>query len=169
MLQEIPLAKAAEAIIWAGSCSVDDPVGGIVHKAIVHFASREDADRFKKAVDDVVNERQRINSAYGNLKMHSDAVTIEDIERAAMTIKDCTFSNTQKPLESIEAHNARRSRENLAVAEAAKHTGVACGNCGKELLWDMGVHVTELVYRNPPDTTLPATCPGCHMTYRLER
>ncbi len=43
-------------------------------------------------------------------------------------------------LETVEQYEQRKSRERQAAKEAAKRTGIACPECGKEMAWMKGCY-----------------------------
>ncbi len=67
-------------------------------------------------------------------------------------------------LKTVDQHNTEKRQARKEREEAAKRTGVACPNCGKELVWwRIGVG-----FSYPAQTTQPGHCSSCGLTVDLE-
>lgn len=67
---------------------------------------------------------------------------------------------------SVDEYNAQKIAKRKADEAARKRTGVACPQCGDELLWPEGVIGVIACY--PPKTTRAAHCLDCKLTIELE-
>ncbi len=68
-------------------------------------------------------------------------------------------------LKSIDEHNKEKAAERAELERKLRSTGVACPNCGEELIWPMAFS-QALVW--PPPSTKPARCKACNLIVELE-
>lgn len=66
-------------------------------------------------------------------------------------------------LKTVEKHNTERRKANEQALEQARHTGVACPECGQELLW-----VSLLTVNHSRFAARQARCRKCDIDVMLE-